>query len=130
ALTSGLHSERLPVLWLAETMAAIHQSAAAKTVNQLPQQNPHRLKTPSQPGAAPDPQALQACLAACAVLEAEDKRLMAEIKLALRTGLHVFEQFERESIAKGSNQLLAVVKRLPVLLESYYRQVASTIPFD
>jgi sulfite reductase (NADPH) flavoprotein alpha-component len=121
AVVSGLHSEHLDVRWLAQTLAAIRQSAAAQRVAQLGQEITARLK-------AADPPAIQWCIDCCAVLEAEDKRFMQEVKLALRSGLRVFEEFESETIAKGSKQLLAAVKALPGILEGYYARVMAGLP--
>jgi hypothetical protein len=124
-LTSGLYSEHLKVRWMAETITTLQQSAAAQAVFALPQQLTARFKAAGQSGEADD---LQWCIDCCAVLEAEDKRLIREVKLALRSGLQVFEEFESETIIKGSKRLLAVVKQLPELLEAYYKRVESSLP--
>jgi sulfite reductase alpha subunit-like flavoprotein len=124
-LTSGLHSEHLHVRWMAETITTLQQSAAAQVVFDLPQQLTTRFKAAGQTGAAAD---LQWCIDCCAILEAEDKRLMREVKLALRSGVQLFEQFEGETLTKGSKQLLSAVKQLPELLENYYKRVRSNLP--
>ena len=61
----------------------------------------------------------------CAVLDAEDKRFLHEIKMASRVGVQVFEAFERDTVRLGSNQLLEAIKQLPKVLETYHSRVLS-----
>lgn len=61
------------------------------------------------------------------LLEAEDKAFMKELRMSLLSGISVFEEFEREAIAKGSEQLIRAAKKIPTLLDSYYARVASRI---
>jgi sulfite reductase (NADPH) flavoprotein alpha-component len=124
-LSSGLYSEHLNVRWMAEAIIIIQQSEAAQAVSSLPEHITARFKAAGQTGAMAD---LQWCIDCCTVLEAEDKRLMREVKLALRSGVQLFEEFEGETIDRGSKRLLAVVKQLPELLEGYYQRVEASLP--
>jgi sulfite reductase alpha subunit-like flavoprotein len=119
AMTSGLHSEHQDVRWMHIRLAAIEQSAGAQGVAQLDQQITVQLKDTAQSHIPPDAPVLRWC----AMLEQEDKRCMGEIKQALRAGVQVFEQLGRETIAKGSGQLIAAARTLPNVLEAYYTRL-------
>jgi cytochrome b involved in lipid metabolism len=123
AMTSAMHSEHHDVRWMQVTMAAIEQSASAQAVAQLDQRIIACLKHNAQPDTPADLPALAWCAKCCALLEQEDKRCMGEIKQALRAGVQVFEQLERETIAKGGSRLMAAARRLPKLLEEYYARL-------
>jgi hypothetical protein len=105
-------------------LAAIEQSASAQAVAQLDQRIFAGLKGSVQPDTPPDSPVLAWCSECCAVLEQEDKRCMGEIKQALRTGVQVFEQLERQTIAKGGSRLIAAARALPKVLEAYYARLA------
>jgi hypothetical protein len=111
-----------------QTIAALRQTDAAQTVAGLVDQITARLKSICHPDAPPDPQALQWCIDCCSLLEQEDKRFMREIKLALRSGVQVFEQWESKTISKGSKQLMTAVKEISQVLESYYARIAANLP--
>jgi hypothetical protein len=61
--------------------------------------------------------------ASCQLLEEEDKRCLRELKLTLRVGIQVFERFERETLARGSDALLAVIRQIPAVLGAFYQRV-------
>jgi sulfite reductase (NADPH) flavoprotein alpha-component len=124
AMTSGIYSEHQDVRWMHIKLAAIEQSAGAQAVAQLDQRIFGCLKGTVQPDTPPDSPGLAWCAECCAVLEQEDKRCMGEIKQALRMGVQVFEQLERETIAKGGSQLIAAARALPEVLEAYYTRLA------
>ena len=42
-----------------------------------------------------------------------------------RVGVQVFEEFERDTVRFGSDQLLIAIKKFPRVLESYYARVLS-----
>jgi hypothetical protein len=123
ALTSGLHSEHLDVRWMSLTIGTIEQTSEAQVASQLGENIAVRLKAIGQLDAPPDAQALQWCVSCCAMLEEEDKRFLCDMKLALRAGVQVFEQLESDTIARGSEQLLAAVKTLPEVLGAYYARI-------
>jgi hypothetical protein len=45
--------------------------------------------------------------------------------MALRAGVQVFEEFERDTIRMGSDQLLEAAKQFPKILETYHARVLS-----
>jgi len=47
------------------------------------------------------------------------------VKMALRAGIRVFEEHERETIRQGGPQLLEVAQQMPKILEAYYARVLS-----
>jgi hypothetical protein len=59
----------------------------------------------------------------CDLLEAEDCRVIRELKLAIRKGVIVFEELEQDTIRQGSNQLLAVLQSIPSILEGFYNRL-------
>ena len=126
ALTSGLHSEHLDVRWMSQTIGAIEQTSQAQVASQLGQHIAARLKAIVQIDVPPDSQALQWCVSCCAMLEEQDKRFLRDMKLALRAGVQVFEQLESDTIARGSERLLAVVTTLPAVLRAYYARIVSS----
>jgi sulfite reductase (NADPH) flavoprotein alpha-component len=125
AITSALHAEHHDVRWIRETIAAIEQSAAARAVARLDQEIAARLKASARLDRPPDPQTLEWCAECCTLLEQEDQRYMRELKRALCAGVRVFEQLERETIARGGGRLLAAARMVPKAIEEYYARVAA-----
>jgi hypothetical protein len=74
---------------------------------------------PGSPGGA----AMSALVATCQLLQEEDKRCLHDLKLTLRTGIQVFERFERESLIRGSDSLLTVLRQIPEVLGAFYQRV-------
>jgi sulfite reductase (NADPH) flavoprotein alpha-component len=63
----------------------------------------------------------------CSVLEDWDRRFLREIKMALREGTMVFEEFEGDAVQAGQERLMASILRIPRILRYYYTGVASRI---
>jgi hypothetical protein len=61
------------------------------------------------------------------LLEVEDKAFMKELRMSLLEGIRVFEEFEQDTVSKGSERLINAAKEIPIRLETYYAQVASKI---
>jgi hypothetical protein len=61
------------------------------------------------------------------LLEAEDTAFMKELRMSLLAGIRVFEEYERDAAAKGSEQLLNAARDIPARLEAFYARVASGI---
>ena len=76
-----------------------------------------------QEACSPSDPAWSALATNCRLLEEEDKRLVRELKLTLRAGIQVFERFERDSPTRGSDALLAVLRRTPEVLGAFYQHV-------
>ncbi|HSH82848.1 MAG TPA: cytochrome b5 domain-containing protein, partial [Herpetosiphonaceae bacterium] len=127
AITSGLHSEGEDVRWMGQRIAAIQQSVAEGAAR-LSEEIGARLKELARADAVPVPEALEWCVDACTLLEEEDKRFMCDMKLALRTGVQVFERLESATIARGSGELMAAAQELPKILETYYARVVEGVP--
>ena len=47
------------------------------------------------------------------------------MKMALRAGVLVFEEYEAEIVRLGRDRLLETIKQMPKILESYYARVLS-----
>ena len=71
----------------------------------------------------PNGLAVSTLVATCQLLEEEDKRFLREWKLALREGIQVFERFERETLTRGSDVLLSVIRQIPGVLGAFYQRV-------
>jgi len=65
--------------------------------------------------------------AACQLLEQEDKRCLHELKLTLRMGIQVFERFERETLTRGGDSLLTVLRQIPEVLGAFYQRVHTSV---
>ena len=63
----------------------------------------------------------------CDLLEAEDRHYLSEVKMTLRKGVIVFEQFESDTARSGGQQLMTVLKQLPRVLESYQSRLVSGV---
>jgi len=127
AVTSGLCAQNEDVRWIQEEVATIRQSEAAQTVERLPDRLAGMLEAIVQRSADPDDPAVKQLAAYCDFLEVEDKQFMSEMKLALRAGIQVFEELERDTIHQGSDRLLNACRAIPGVLESYYARVISGV---
>jgi hypothetical protein len=125
AVTSGLCAQDEDIRWIGEQVAAIRQSEAAQTVDQLTDRLADMLDAIVQRGADPDDPEANQLAAYSDLLELEDKRFMGEMKLALRAGIQVFEELERETIDQGRDRLLDACRAIPGVLEAYYARVVS-----
>jgi hypothetical protein len=56
----------------------------------------------------------------CDTLEREDRRLLRELKLTVREGLMVFEEFEQNTISQGRARLLKILQTIPSILSGFY----------
>jgi sulfite reductase (NADPH) flavoprotein alpha-component len=63
----------------------------------------------------------------CSILKDWDRRLLREIKMALREGTMVFEAYEGDSVTSGSERLMASILRIPRILRYYYSGLASRV---
>ncbi len=122
AVTSGLCAQNEDVRWIGEAVAAIRQSEAAQTVERLTDGLADMLEAIVERRADSDDGQLAAY---SDLLELEDKRFMGEMKLALRAGIQIFEELERETIRQGGDRLLNACRAIPGVLEAYYARVIS-----
>jgi hypothetical protein len=64
----------------------------------------------------------------CDLLEQEDRRVIRELKLALREGLQVFEALERDTIRRGGGHLISQLQSIPPILDGFYNRLYSITP--
>jgi sulfite reductase (NADPH) flavoprotein alpha-component len=125
AVTSGICSQNQDIRWMKKEFAQIRQSQEADTVKHVSDELQKRINDIVERNPDEDDPAVKLVKDYCAMLDAEDKRYLREIKMTLREGLLVFEEFERDTVRLGSDQLLTAIKQLPRVLESYHARVLS-----
>ncbi len=64
--------------------------------------------------------------ALCDLFKAEDKRVLYEMKLALREGILAFEHYESEVVNQASGQLMTALQRIIKVVEEYYQRLAAS----
>lgn len=78
-----------------------------------------------------DPQARSASYARinalCLAFKTEDKRVLYEMKMALREGILAFEQYEAEVVERAGEQLMAALQQTLKVVEDYYQRLAEHI---
>lgn len=78
-----------------------------------------------------DPQARSASYARinalCVAFKTEDKRVLYEMKMALREGILAFEQYEAEVVERAGEQLMAALQQTLKVVEDYYQRLAEHI---
>jgi sulfite reductase (NADPH) flavoprotein alpha-component len=125
AVTSGICSQRQDVRWMEKELGRIHGSQEADTVKRVSDELQERIDEIVARGLAEDDPAVQLVKDYCALLDAEDKRYLHEIKMCLRDGVLLFEEFERDTVRLGSERLLDTIRQIPRILESYHARVLS-----
>jgi hypothetical protein len=125
AVTSGVCARNQDVRRLRRAVDAIRGSQEAATVGRLSTELAARIRDVANLDLDDHDPAVQLARDYCALLEAEDKRFLREVKTALRAGIRVFEEHERETIRQGGPQLLEVAQQMPKILETYYARVLS-----
>jgi len=125
AVTSGACADNQDVRRLRKAVDAIRGSQEATTVGRLSNELAARIRDVANLDLDNHDPAVQLAKDYCALLEAEDKHFLREVKMALRAGIQVFEEHERETIRQGGPQLLAVAQQMPKILETYYARVLS-----
>lgn len=125
AVTSGICAKNQDVRWMKNEVERIKQSEEADTVNRLSDELQRRIEDVVARNAPESDPVVQLVKQYCALLDREDKRYLREIKMALRDGILVFEAHERDTIRRGSGQLLDIIRRIPHILESYHARVLS-----
>ncbi|VAW33929.1 hypothetical protein MNBD_CHLOROFLEXI01-3373, partial [hydrothermal vent metagenome] len=125
AVTSSICSQNQDVRWIKDEIERINQSQEADTVRRLSHELQKRIDEVVERQPSEDDPTVTLIKAYCALLDGEDKRFLHEIKMAAREGVLLFEQFERDTVRLGSEQLLAAIRQLPRVLESYHARVLS-----
>jgi hypothetical protein len=124
-VTSGICSRDQDVRWIKNEIERIRQSHEADTVKRLSDELQKRINDNIERDAGEGDPTVELVKDYCSLLEAEDKRFLYEMKMALRAGVQVFEKYERDTIGKGSDQLLEAAKEIPKILETYHARVLS-----
>jgi len=125
AVTSGICSRNQDVRWIKNEIERIRQSQEADTVKRLSDELQKRINDIIERNAGEGDPTVKLVKDYCSLLEAEDKRFLYEMKMALRAGVQVFEEYERDTLRKGSDQLLEAAKQIPKILETYHARVLS-----
>jgi sulfite reductase (NADPH) flavoprotein alpha-component len=127
AVTAGLCSSSENVNYMRSTVAQVQQSENAQFVKGLVNGLQETLlKQVREKPAQTDLLGTQV-VAHFDLLQAEDKVFMRELRMTLLEGIRLFEQLERDTIAKGGAQLIDAAKKIPSCLSAYYANIASTI---
>jgi hypothetical protein len=121
ALTSGLCSSSERATTTREVIARLSASEDAGTVMRTMARAPRVL---SAVGPAAGTALRDAVIRWADALETEDKRYLHELTGILREGLVVFESLGPDTVRLGGDRLLAQLRAVPVLLESYYERLA------
>jgi len=101
----------------------LRQTEEAQTVERLGNELADELASLVEREGTPDDPSLQLMAAYWELLEVENKRFLLDLKLALREGVRVFEEYEQDTIDQGGERLLEAAKKIPSVLESYYGRV-------
>jgi sulfite reductase (NADPH) flavoprotein alpha-component len=125
AVTSGICSQNQDVRRLRNEIERIYQSQETETVKRVSDELQKRIDDIVERNPGEDDPTVKLVKDYCALLDAEDKRYLREIKMALREGVLVFEEFERDTVRLGSDQLLTAIEQIPRVLESYHARVLS-----
>jgi sulfite reductase (NADPH) flavoprotein alpha-component len=125
AVTSGICMQNQDSRWIRDEVARIRATQEADTVRRLSDDLQLRIDDIVEQQAGADDPAVQMIKAFCAMLDVEDRRFLREVKMTLREGVKVFEAYERDAVRLGGEQLLAAIKQMPRVLESYHARVLS-----
>jgi sulfite reductase (NADPH) flavoprotein alpha-component len=123
AVTAGLCSPRADTREMQSRLATLQHTDGAQRVMRLTDDLLATLQGIVDEPGSPSGAAMSALVATCQLLQEEDKRCLHELKLTLRTGIQVFERFERESLIRGSDSLLAALRQIPEMLGAFYHRV-------
>lgn len=118
ALTSGLCSTNQDYRWMKAQIAEIEASAAAQAVHRLGADVLARISSASL-GELSESEKLTS------LLSHADREFLKAMKLALRTGVQVFEKYECHVISRGASELLEVLRSMPVVLRKYYQELGA-----
>jgi hypothetical protein len=127
AVTAGLCDPTADVRWMPQMIESLRQTEEGQAVERLGDELASELTALAKHEGTPDNTTINILLAYCELLEEENKRFLNEMKLALREGVRVFEEYERATIDQGSERLLEAIRKMPSMLEAYYTRVFAGI---
>jgi hypothetical protein len=61
----------------------------------------------------------------CALVFRQDKRFLSELKMTLREGVMLFEEYQDAVVAQGGQRLVETLRRVPTIAEGYYARMAA-----
>jgi sulfite reductase alpha subunit-like flavoprotein len=117
----------LDARWMHNELNNTRQTEQAQRVTQLAHALRERLKSDERRLSAANEYFEAEFGALCDSLEREDRRLLRELKMALREGVRVFEELEQNTIAQGRERLLRVLHTIPTILEEFYSRLYSNL---
>lgn len=110
-LTSSLCDENAEAGWMSRQITSIHESSLGKKTAELEVSLMKELRNPSSDVNFE---------AICLEFEKADKKFLLDLKLGLRAGLMVFEQYESKTLIHGRPALLTAIQELPKHLMDYH----------
>ena len=125
AVTSGMCSRDQDVRWMKNDIERIRQSREADDVEQVSHGLQQRNNEVVAGYAGHSDPGIRLLKESCDLLDIEDKRFLREMKMALRKGVQVFEEFERDTVRSGRDRLMAAIQQVPAVLESYNTRILS-----
>jgi sulfite reductase (NADPH) flavoprotein alpha-component len=123
AATAGLCNPRTDRREMRSRLATLQQTDIAQRVMGLTDDFVIRLRGIVEEASSPNGPAMSSLAASCQLLEEEDKRFLRELKMTLCVGIQVFERFERETLTRGSDALLTVIRQIAGVLDGFYQRV-------
>jgi sulfite reductase (NADPH) flavoprotein alpha-component len=116
ALTSGLCSTNQDYRWMKAQMAKIESDPSVQAVRALGVRALEQLSSiPSDELGEFQTLTDQLC--------DTDREFLRQMKLSLRSGLQVFERYERQTILQGHIELIQVLQSLPQVMGHYYQRL-------
>ncbi|MEO8395562.1 MAG: cytochrome b5 domain-containing protein, partial [Chloroflexota bacterium] len=124
SLTIGLLGQQdQDVRWMTRRLSEIRASESAQAVTALGQTLREMIKA-DEDRLSGDAESWEGQYGVfCDALEAEDRRLIRDLKLTAREGVMVFETFEQDTIGRGGGRLLAVLQAFPDILTGFYERL-------
>jgi hypothetical protein len=123
AATAGLCDPGADVRWMQNTIDTLQQSEEGQIVERLGDDLAERLANLIERNGASDGPSMMQLAAYCDLMEDENKRFLNELKLAMREGVRVFEEYEQATIDQGNGHLQQAIKKIPGALEAYYARM-------
>lgn len=119
-LNLGFFGEAGDEAWMSERMQGVRRMTAGRFVEAIAEALDRTLSELVSSGAGEEHPNRARLLDALAVLETESMRFLADVKSLMRDGVRCFEEYERDTPARGGEVLLATCRRLPEALRRYY----------
>jgi hypothetical protein len=126
-LTIGLCAPDVRVDRLDRELAAAPATREAKVMRAFSDRARSLYLEVSGRDPARNPEALERARRCCALVEAHDRRFLAELKLAVGEGVRVFEELEATAAEQGGNRLVASLMGIPGVARRYCSRFAGGV---